>query len=100
MNEEYFAQTKCPCGAEIKAKITKPNFHTPTVSKFTCQWCESKFLIRCRVTSTKGPRIYAHDFEILHLSEAAEKKCANPVRQAVSKVIEQVGKRPDGPDFD
>lgn len=100
VKDEYFAETKCPCGAAIKAKIAKPNFMTPTISKFNCQWCESKFLIRCRVTSTKGPRTYAHDFEILHLSKKAEDKCANPIRQVVSKVIEQVGKRPDGPEFD
>lgn len=44
-------------------------------------------------------RQYKHRFELIRLSPEGAKRSSNPVRQAVSMVVEKVSKRDNGPEF-
>jgi len=65
-------QTSCICGEPLKATVRKPTLIEPKISKFSCQNCESRFLIQVYIDKGVSPRVYKHDIEILDLSEKAK----------------------------
>lgn len=67
-----FGKSKCACGDQIQTKIKKPTSITPSVGKFECKHCGSKYLLTCAVESKVGPRSYSSKFKVLELSKIAE----------------------------
>lgn len=68
------ANSKCPCGENMKAHVKKPKAFQPSVTKITCKRCESKFLLITRIARNDqtGVRIATSHFEILELTELAK----------------------------
>jgi uncharacterized protein YlaI len=52
---QFFLTIPCPgCETKVKVKTRKPHYHTPTITKYTCPTCDSRFLVSVEKTSEVG----------------------------------------------
>lgn len=65
--------TKCPCGEEVGSDIKKPTWFENSFSKVTCDKCGSRFMLSCVRDKSRRERIFTTHFDLLFLSEMAEK---------------------------
>ena len=90
--------TKCACGAELRAKMRKPNPFADSFAKINCSECGSRFMLTTVRDMDEKGRVFRTHVDILELSGKAEKVLAGklPVKAkiAAAKIANAIGIEP------
>jgi hypothetical protein len=70
------AESECPCGAHLIASVKKPKPFQPSITKFKCEICDSRFLLISELgrADKDGRLTFKSRFEILELSQSVAEK--------------------------
>jgi hypothetical protein len=93
-------QTKCPCGAFIKAKVKKPTPMEPSISKLRCGQCGSRFLMSLvRDMERKDERIFKTHIEEVEITDTARDVVASNLavkaKIMAAKAMSTIGREPN-----
>lgn len=80
MSRKLTTEFGCACGHVGEVTLRKPSYHIPSVIRFNCEGCDSRFMVQFVLDKGRGPLELDHYVTPLRVTQKHEEEKAKRIQ--------------------